>query len=213
MSYILNPIAVDLKKVVEVFGSKNKRLIATLIKNFEDEFDQIDEMAAEMLENEDEDEDEDEDGDGKEATTVRDAITQMVMGQKYDDRVGFVYGYALEFICRHFGEGLSNDSWSSMRSEWARKADKALKSVGVAEKTLRVSQLMNRGAPVPLPMIEDFPGIGYMTLKEIEMAVAEFTEEKLDAVKDDEVREALSELRFWLWSCEDSKKDLICFYA
>src|SRR5262245_8371876 len=204
MGYSLNPLAVDLKKVAGVIGSRNKRLVGTLVKQFGDSFEEIDEMAADFTDEED-----------GGATTVRDALTQMVMGQEYNDELGFVYGYALEFICWHFGAILSNESWSAMPSpsKWAGKADKALESVGVDEKTLRLSQLMNRGSPVALPLIEDFPGIGYMTLKEIEAAVAAFGEDKLDAVKDEGVREALSEVRAWLWSCEDSREDLVCFLA
>jgi hypothetical protein len=62
-------------------------------------------------------------------------------------------------------------------SKWAEKADNALEPVGVDEKTLRLSQLMNRGSPIPLPLIEDFPGIGYMTHKEIMAAVEAFIED------------------------------------
>jgi hypothetical protein len=205
MGYILNPIAVDLKKVAGVIGSKNKKLLGTLVKQFGGSFEEIDEMAADFTDEED----------GEGATTVRDALTQMVMGQEYNDELGFVYGYALEFICSHFGSLLSNENWSAMPSpsKWAQKADKALESVGVDEKTLRLSQLMYRGSPIPLPLIEDFPGIGYMTHKEIVAAVEAFSEDKLDAVKDEAVREALSEVRGWLWSCEDSGEDLICFLA
>ncbi len=205
MGYILNPIAVDLTKVAGVIGSKNKRLVGTLVKKFGKSFEEINEMAAEHMDAED----------GEGATTVRDALTQMVMGQEYNDEVGFVYGYALEFICMHFGALLSNDSWAAMPSpsKWTQEADNALKSVGVDEETLSMSQLMHRGSPIPLPLIEDFPGIGYMTHKETVAAVEAFSEEKLDAVKDEEVREALSEVRGWLWSCEDSGEDLICFLA
>jgi hypothetical protein len=100
MGYILNPIAVDLKKVAGVIGSRNKQLVGTLVKKFGDRFEEIDEMAADYTDEED----------GEGATTVRDALTQMVMGQEYNDELGCVYGYALEFICFHFGAILSNDS-------------------------------------------------------------------------------------------------------
>jgi hypothetical protein len=204
MGYILTPIAVDLKQVTGVIGSKNKRLLSTLIKEFGGEFEQIDEMAADFVDEMDE-----EDG----ATTVRDALTQMVMGQEYNEELGFVYGYALEFVCRHFGEYLPNGNWSAMRSEWAHKADKALEKAGVGAEALRLSRLMNRGAPVPLPLIEDFPGIGYMTRKEIDAALLAFGADQLVAVKDAAVREALAEVRGWLQTCAASKRDLICFYA
>ncbi len=201
MSYILTPIAVDLKQVAGVIGSRNKRLVAALLKEFGDDFEQIDAMAADYAD------------DGEEATTVRDALTQMVMGEPYNEAVGFVYGYTLEYICRHFGELLPNGEWSAMRSEWAEKADRALKAAGVGEKVLRLSRLMSRGSPVPLPEIEDFPGIGYMDLPEIEAALAALPEDKLAAVKEKELRAALAEVLGWLQTCADSRRDLICFYA
>jgi hypothetical protein len=43
--------------------------------------------------------------------------------------------------------------------EWADKADQALASAGVAEEAVRLMQLMNRGAPVPLPLIEVFASV------------------------------------------------------
>jgi hypothetical protein len=203
MSYILSPIAVDLEQVTGVIGSRNKRLVGALIKQFSDGFGEIDEMAADFVDEED----------GERATTVRDALTQMVMGEQYNEAVGFVYGYALEFVCLHFGDSLPNEHWWAMRSAWAHQADKALESAGVAAEALRLSQLMNRGSPVPLPLIEDFPGIGYMTLEELEAALAVFGEDRLAVVKDKGLREALSEVRGWLLTCAESGQDLICFYA
>jgi hypothetical protein len=203
MSYFITPIAVDLQKVTGVIGSKNKRLLGTIIKKFGNQFEEIDEMAAEAAD----------DAGGGEATTVRDALTQMVMGEEYDEAVGFVYGYALEFICLHFGERHPNENWAPMKLELARKADQALESVGVDEQTLRLSQLMYRGSPVPLPVIEDCPCIGYMTLKEIEAAISAFGEDQLAAIKDEGVREALDEVRIWLWRSEAAGQDLICFLA
>jgi hypothetical protein len=205
MGYILTPISVDLGQVSGVIGSKNKRLISDLVKMFGGDFDQFDEMAADYADGEDD----------QEPLTMRAAITQMVMGEEYDEELGFMYGYALEFICLHLGEQLPNSGWSAMPrgAAYAQKADKALKRAGVAEDVLQVSQLMNRGAPVPLPLIEDFPGIGYMRAKEIEAALKEFGEDKLTAVTDEELQGSLAEVRGWLVTCAGSGRDLICFYA
>jgi hypothetical protein len=205
MGYILTPIAVDLGQVSGAIGSKNKRLVSALVKKFGDDFDQFDEMAADFGDGED----------GGEALTMRAALTQMVMGEEYNEELGFMYGYALEFLCRHLGEELPNEAWSAMPSgsAWAEKADKALKAAGVAEKVLRVNRLMYRGSPVPLPEVEDFPGIGYMRVNEIGAALEGFGEDKLAAVKDKELRASLAEVRGWLLACAGSGRDLICFYA
>jgi hypothetical protein len=153
MGYILTATAVDLGKVAAALGSKNKRLVSTLVKKFGDEFDQHDETAADFADDED----------GEDALTMEDVLRQMVMGEEYNEELGFMYGYALDFICRHFGEELPNEHWSAMPSgsDWARTVDRGLKAAGVPERVLRVEKhLMYRGSPIPIPEIEDFPGIG-----------------------------------------------------
>jgi DNA integrity scanning protein DisA with diadenylate cyclase activity len=204
MSYTLSPIAVKLDEVNAVFGSKNKKLLAQLVKEFADDFEQIDSMATDYV-------DEDE---GEAAFTCEQALTHMIMGEEYvEEEFGFVYGYSFEFLCRHFGDSLSNDNWSAMRYAWAERVDQELKALKIGEKTLRIVRLMERGAPVTLPDIDDFPGIGYMTLKEIESALNVLTPEKLATIKDKEVQDALTEVRGWLETCVNKKCDLICFYS
>lgn len=129
--------------------------------------------------------------------------------------LGFMYGYALEFICWHFGEHLPNQQWSAMPSgaAYVEEVDKALQAAGVNEKVLSVSTLIYRGAPVKLPMIDDAPCIGYMRLPEIDAANKSFGEKELAAVKDKEIRSSLAELRDWLEVCAATKRDLVCFYA
>ena len=131
MGYILQPTAVDLDKVNKAIGSKNKKLLNTLIEEFEDEFDQYDELIAEYMEDEDllEDEDlEDDEDEGRQAPTMRDIFTQMIMGEEYNQRLGFAYAYGLEFLCRHYGEWLSNRHWSAMPSSaaWTKTVDEGL---------------------------------------------------------------------------------------
>ncbi len=202
MGMILSPYAVDIQKLSGLIGSKNKRIVTTLAKKFAEEIEEIDETVAEDADDEDD-----------EMLTTRDALNQMVMGEEYNDDFGFVYGCALELLCRQFGEFLPNEEWSAMRSTWVAKADKALKSAGVGVKILQVERMISRGSPIPIPEIEDFPSIGFMRLSEITTALNEFGEDKLASVKDKEVRAALAEVRGWLESCVASKRDLVCFYA
>jgi hypothetical protein len=206
MGYMLTPIAVNLTQVAKVMGSRDARLIDALVEEFGDDFDQIDDMAADY----------DDEESAEEPLTVHAALTQMVMGEKCDKALGFVYGYTLEFICRHFGEYLPNDEWSSMPrgTQWAETVDQALQAAGVPKQALRVGHhLMGRGAPVAIPEPDDFPGIGYLRLDEIRAAQKALTEANVAAIEDAEVRAAIQQLQAWMQACADSQRDLICFYA
>jgi hypothetical protein len=193
MGYSITPIAVDLGQVSGVIGSKNKQLVSDLAKKYGAEFEMFDEDLE---------------------LTMQDALTQMVMGERYDEELGFLYGYALKFICRHLGYYLPNQWWSAMPSgsAYVEEADKALKEVGVSEEVLTVGGLIYSGSPVRLPIVYDFPRIGYMRAKEIDSALNVFAEDTLATVKDDGIRSSLSELWGWLLACTEEKLDLVCFY-
>jgi hypothetical protein len=206
MGYILTATAVDLGKVTAAVGSKDMRLLSALVKKFGDDFEQFDEMAADFADEEA----------GGDALTMQGALGQMVMGEEYSEWLGFLYGYALEFICRHFGERLPNEHWSAMPSgsKWAETVDRGLNAAGVPERVLRVgTHLMNRGSPVPIPEIDDFPGIGYLRLNEVRAAQEALAQARLAAVTDREAIESIKEVRDWLQTCVDLGCDLICFYA
>lgn len=206
MGYILTATAVDLGKVAAAVGSRNKRLVSTLIKKFGDEFDQYDEAAADFADDED----------GEDALTMADVLRQMVMGEEYNEELGFMYGYALDFLCRHFGEELPNEHWSAMPSgsSWAKAVDQGLKAAGVPERVLRAEKhLLSRGSPIPIPEIDDFPGIGYLKLKEVQAAQEALAQARLAAIKDREVLGSIEQMRDWLRTCADSGCDLVCFYA
>ncbi|HUG92666.1 MAG TPA: hypothetical protein VML55_17630, partial [Planctomycetaceae bacterium] len=133
--------------------------------------------------------DQDADQPGGPQPLMADVLRHLIMGEPYDPRVGFKYGYALEHLCQHFGEMLSNEHWSSFRSGaswgWFRKLDRTLKSLAVPEKTFRVrTHLENRGSPIPIPEIEDFPAIGYLTLDEIREAAAALEQADLASIRD-----------------------------
>lgn len=214
MSYILSPIAVDLKQVAALIGSRSEPTLATLIEKFEGKFDRYDERAADSLDDNDEDDGEEDEDEDREPLTMATVLRQLVNSEAYDESLGFMYGYGLEFLCRHLGRSLPNGHWSSMRAEWAEKADAALDELGVAKEKLRVERhLMYRGSPFPLPSIDDFPTIGYLQREEIAAALAAFDADMADQVEDEGLREALAELRGWLQTCAERGCDLICFYA
>lgn len=204
MSYILTPIAVDLAKVTAAIGSKDRRLLATVTNKSSTDFSQIDEM----------DDNGDDDDEDYAPTSVEDALRHLIMEEPPNPDVGYKYGYALEAICKHFGEFLPNSEWSAMRWEWAETVDLALHLVGVPASVLRVEKhLMTRGSPILIPRIDDFPAIGFLQLDEIRTAHVAVCGAKLDAIEDGDARTSIEQLRSWLKSCLESRRDLICFYA
>lgn len=205
MSYAVHPIAVDLDKVRAVIGSKDKAFLARLKKSIGDELEQIDDMLADYV-----DEDEEE-----EPLTTADALRHMIMGEPYraDEGLGFAYGYCFEAICLHFGQFLDNNGWSAMRWPWFEAVQKALGAAGVKEKAFSVSALVSRGAPIDLPEIDDFPGIGYLTRAEIPSARVVLAAADLSQVKDREAVESIGQVMSWFDTCIESKCDLVCTYA
>jgi hypothetical protein len=206
MGYILTAIAVDLKQVSAAVGSKNRQLLAALVETFGGGFERFDEMAINACDEEA----------GQQPLTMRAALTQMVMGEEYDKSFGFMYGYAFEYICLYFGDYLPNSEWSAMPSgsTWAAAVDRELATAGVPATVLRVEyHLMNRGAPVAIPESDGFPGIGYLTLKEIEDAQKVLGEAKLAAINDKNIVASIQEIQGWLKACIESSRDLVCLYA
>jgi hypothetical protein len=165
-----------------------------LTRRFRDEFDEVDEL--------------DED-----AIPVERALSQLVMGEKFDERFGFKYGYALKFLCEHCGKMLTNEHWSALGWDWIEDVDNALANLGIDERVFRVDpHLSTRGSPIPLPRIDDFPSIGYLLEPEIAKVRIEFELLKDAGIEDEEIRESVGEIRKWLDRCTRSHEDLVCFY-
>jgi hypothetical protein len=194
MSYAIHPYAVSLPALKKCVGSRDAQLLATLIRKFSAEFDDIDEL-------------------DEEAVSVERALTQLVMGEKLDEWSGFKYAYGLKFLCEHIGNLLTNRHWSAVGWEWIEDVDKVLSALGIEEKVFRVgSHLSTRGAPIPLPRIVDFPAIGYLLEAEIAKVATELTRVRDADIDDEEIRESVGEIRKWVDHCTRSHKDLVCFY-
>lgn len=150
MGYCITAFAVDLSLLSQAIGSRNRPLLDTLFDECEGDFEQYDEMAADYHDDED----------PTDPLTMRTTLTQMIMGDAYNPQVGFMYGYALEFLCLHFGDRLPNREWSAMPrpSQWIETVDRELDRAGIP---LQVgSQLFYRGPPIAIPEIDDWPAIG-----------------------------------------------------
>ena len=208
MSYGYMPFAVQLDEVREVFGCRDPSLLKELSDTFERRFSEFDEMAIDCVDLEA----------GELVLTMRDVLTQVVMGGEYSasSELGFMYGYGLELICWFLGDLLPNYEWDAIRSAWIDRVDHELGRIGVPENVLRLnSYLTYRHScqpQVPIPKNDDFPYIGYMTLAEINAALVELTLDRIARVPEPAPKNALLQLRSWLESSADQASDLVCFY-
>ncbi len=194
MSYAIHPYAVSVSAIKKCIGSRDARLVKELTRKFADEFAEIDEL--------------DED-----AIPMERALSRLVMGEKLGESYGYKYGYALKSLCEHLGNMLNNEHRSALGWEWIEEVDSALAELGVDKKIFRVDpHLTTRGAPIPLPRIDDFPAIGYLLEAEMPKVLMEFAKFKDAEIEDEEVRDSISEMRTWLDRCTRTHKDLVCFY-
>ena len=210
MGTSLTPIAVRLDRLTTVLGSKDLSLVEAVIKKFGDDFEQYDEMGENIVEYYED----------AEPITMREALTHLVMGEEYNPRVGFMYRFALQFICQSMGTKLPRDRWCSLRGAWGwfTDLDETLEALGVPEERFRVQKhLVKRGSPVPVPEHDDdgddAPYIGYLTLDEIKAAWETLDEAKFLAIEPEYLRGGISEALTWFRVCLKRKKDLICFYC
>jgi hypothetical protein len=144
------------------------------------------------------------------APSARTALRQMIMGEPYDDRVGFAYGYCVELLCQVlFAEFLPNAYWSGMHYGWFETVADGLKDAGIR---FDPADLVQSGAPIDLPMFFENPLIGHVTPAEMPALL-----ERLDGIDDrpmdEQVRGAAQEIRGWLRTClGGAHRSLICFY-
>jgi hypothetical protein len=98
------------------------------------------------------------------APNIFTAIEHLIMdGEKTLD--GYLYGYGFEYIVRFSGQFLANNPFYPCPSQYLTDTvDPDLKATGA---TLRMDDLIFRGAPVPFPAPGDFPAIGYWTADEV----------------------------------------------
>jgi hypothetical protein len=209
MGTTLTPIAVSLDKLTAVCGSGDRGLLDSVIKKFGREFWQFDEMGEDL------DDLGEDDAPAGNSITMKEALGHLIMGEEYNQKAGFMYGFALQFICLHIGTRLPNDHWCSLSGwSWFPEVDNALETLGVPEERLRVQRhLTGRGSPVPIPVIEDFPAIGYLKQDEIKRVAEILDEGKVQSLEFETMRDIMKELLIWISKCIKLKRDLICFHA
>lgn len=209
MSYGISPIAVSLTMLQrDVIGEKRKPSLMQRLLGSTSPTDQlVDLMRQEFAYRFEEDEVDEED-----EPSLEEALAQLLTGGEQHEDYGHKYGYALEMVCEHFGERLSNSHWSAMHSDWIDEVEQAMVEAGIDPQVLSVGRhLFYRGSPIAISTPYDFPAIGYMRVSEMPAATQAIDAGNLSDM-DEEVRESVLQIRQWLTRCIETDRDLICFY-
>jgi len=206
MSSGIRPFAVNLKQIRKVIGSKSKSLFRELREEFEDELAEDREAVEEA--NLDDDFDPE--------LMIEDALRHLIMDEERWDYEGSKYARAVEMLCTFYGDILPNDHWTTAPANWIETVSDAIQDSGVSAETFSLlGHLLQRGSPIELPEIEEFPWVGYLKNTEIPAVLESLTEERIARLKLRDaarLKVSLLQLREWLETCVRDKSDLVCFY-
>lgn len=178
-------------------------------------FDFIENAMEGMFDDEDEEfgDEEDEDDEPLRELTAGGAVADLILGRPKDPNFGYKYGYGLETMCRHLGKHVEGDAWYGINY----RALDLIAAVGPKDggETLWIDVLLQRGAPVEMPLPFDFPTIGYASWQELEKGKPAF-EAAYSAAEDnpdaDWEVEALDDFLKWVDQAISQKTDLVFFY-
>jgi hypothetical protein len=127
------------------------------------------------------------------ALTLEAALAELIQGTfSGPPSTAFQYGYALELLCKHLGERV----WTDELGE--------IEGIGFAQ------ALALSGPPIPIPIPEDFPVIGYMTHQQIEAELQRIAGMDLSH-PDALVTIAIGQLRAALEEARRQGVDLVAF--
>lgn len=155
-------------------------------------------------------------------TAISIAVSNLLIGPPYgaekNTHEAAYLGYAFEALCDAFGTSLNNNPLSGCRFEFIENVNQHMKALGFEV----MSDLTFRGAPLALPSIADFPGIGYLRADEVldldgRMQGVDLRAEseplsKLDSWARNDVLEASEMLRAWVQEARAHAQGIAAFY-
>ncbi len=176
MSLTIDVYAISLDRLDQVLGSCDQLLLDAILANHSDEQTLQGEL-----------------DDSVEFTTA-DGISDLIFGLTDENCPGCFYGYGLMAICAHIGKELPNISGIAGAFAWMDKIDAALIAKSIP---LSLQDLVTAGAPVSIPMAEDWPTIGVWYPETIQAGWEAIQAHQLDR-EDMNVDEMITQFRGWL---------------
>lgn len=140
----------------------------------------------------------------------RSALRELFFSTPTTGFDGSDYGHALRVLCERFGGALDNEFWYPIGSSWFDTVRDCLHELGVA---FDPHQLTSSEPPVPLPPIDDFPVIGYLSHTQLAPIARTFDAADLSTIKDRFLAGSVRELQMWVRSCLERECDLVTFYT
>jgi hypothetical protein len=192
MSYVLTPMLVSLSKLRACVGSKQVGLANEITAKSSAEMININALITQN---------------GR-TGQAQSCLQELIDGAPLRADLGFAYAYLLELIAQESGRYLSNEHWAGIAFGLIEQVDQWLCGNGVSAGPL---DMMMRGAPIALPVIEDFPQIGYIPNESAATALLSFPT-TLIANTALSLRPAAAEYRQWLEAAVQTQSDLIAFY-
>jgi hypothetical protein len=176
MSSSINVFVVDLDQLRGAIGARNEKLVAAICEDQESFLATIDDI------------------DDEAELKCGEAVGHLICGTPSDEYPGYLYGYALEAICRQLGRELENICPICGASDWLEEVDQALQDQKVP---VALSMLVYGICPVEIPTPDDYPFIGSWPHESIPPALAAL--QRLETFGlDREMTETFQQIRSWL---------------
>ncbi len=176
MSNSINVMVVELDKMRRAIGSGDRKLIEAIQKDQEWFLSTIDDI------------------DDEAELKCAQAVEHLIVGNPSDDYPGYLYGYALEAICRQLGRELENICPICGAGDWLEEVDAALK---IHKIPLEISTLVFGLCPVEIPQPDDYPMIGSWPPQSIPPALAALKWLEMFGM-DREMTDTFRQIRSWL---------------
>jgi hypothetical protein len=193
MGYAYSVYAVDLAKLKALWGSADAKLDAKLAKQHAADYRDKDEWFDHYI--------------AKGAPTFATAMTEVLAGKATQKKHGFMYGYAIEQLCRHLGARVDKESLT-----WF---DEVLDPLLKKAKQPKLAKLLCRGIfPMPIPKPGDFPEIGTIDTKAGAALIKAMTAIAPLAADDDTgygPKMLIEEVRGWVTRAQKRKRQVVWF--
>lgn len=144
-----NAYAVDLDRMLSACGSDDKVLLGAILKRQADLFAYDSEQLDEEVES---------------SFTLQQALTDIIAGNyRAPESRRYLYGYAIEILCRHFGEVIPVPG------------DEQFNEIGDPGDLEIDSPLVNGDLPLPLPTWSDTPYVRFLTSQQVVQEADKFS--------------------------------------
>jgi hypothetical protein len=199
MGYGLMVYAVDLERLRREVGCGDAELAASYGAGFTADDRETQDFIDDCL------------PDGPERPTLADVARQVIMGEPYDERIGFAYGYFLKWLCERHGVSQWNNSLMPIPVDYLSTLDTEFTKAGLLTPEVSIHDLGWGGAPVPVPMGDPWPGIGHLEHEHL-AAAAELLAGTPNSDLPEEFHDAAYDLFQMMAHARDDKRSLVGFF-